>query len=304
MNKADTIRNFARSHVGDPYIFAASGQKCTPTFRQQQIKSKPAYAANIKKYCPVLSGKQATCEGCKYNNKPSHDCSGMTMEAAALVGIKVPHGASSLWKGDYWDEKGTIDKMPKDKVCFVFNETDSADPMGHVGIYLGDGYVVDARGHAQGVVYGKLESYAWDHYGILKGMKNEEVTDMPTIPAPHADGRPTLSRGADDTMFTGPYVSAMQDLLVKRGCTLPKYGVDGDFGTETEAAVKAFQQLKGLSADGICGPLTWAALLKEPAPSDPVATYTFVVPGITSAQAMAECDYLRAIYGACEMAVG
>jgi hypothetical protein len=37
--------------------------------------------------------------------------------------------------------------------------------------------------------------------------------------------------------------------------------VDGDFGPQTEAAVKAFQRQKGLVVDGIVGPITWRALI-------------------------------------------
>jgi len=37
-------------------------------------------------------------------------------------------------------------------------------------------------------------------------------------------------------------------------------GVDGLFGSDTEAAVKSFQRRSGLAADGMVGPTTWARL--------------------------------------------
>ena len=37
--------------------------------------------------------------------------------------------------------------------------------------------------------------------------------------------------------------------------------VDGEFGTDTRGAVISFQKSKGLSADGVVGPNTWAALV-------------------------------------------
>lgn len=61
----------------------------------------------------------------------------------------------------------------------------------------------------------------------------------------------------------GGTVSTMQGYLVELGEVLPVYGVDGYFGSETQAAVKSFQRKNGLSVDGICGPLTWAAILKK-----------------------------------------
>jgi N-acetylmuramoyl-L-alanine amidase len=37
----------------------------------------------------------------------------------------------------------------------------------------------------------------------------------------------------------------------------------GDFGPATEAAVRRFQQERGLLVDGLCGPQTWAALVES-----------------------------------------
>ena len=53
-------------------------------------------------------------------------------------------------------------------------------------------------------------------------------------------------------------VKTLQYLLGARGHTVT---VDGIFGPKTDAAVRAFQQQKGLAVDGIVGPNTWGALI-------------------------------------------
>ena len=62
---------------------------------------------------------------------------------------------------------------------------------------------------------------------------------------------------------SGPEVAAMQQLLLKWDpkC-LPEYGADGDFGKETEDAVKAFQKAKGLPVTGVYDAATEKALME------------------------------------------
>jgi peptidoglycan hydrolase-like protein with peptidoglycan-binding domain len=66
-------------------------------------------------------------------------------------------------------------------------------------------------------------------------------------------GQPTISIGA-----TGKAVRRLQRAL--RRTPNPSIPVNGTFDSQLEAAVKDFQQGAGLSADGIVGTLTWAAL--------------------------------------------
>ena len=60
---------------------------------------------------------------------------------------------------------------------------------------------------------------------------------------------------------TGNLVRIAQQKLIEKGYRLPKYGVDGIFGAETEEAVKQFQRdLHLQDIDGIIGKFTWQAL--------------------------------------------
>jgi peptidoglycan hydrolase-like protein with peptidoglycan-binding domain len=66
---------------------------------------------------------------------------------------------------------------------------------------------------------------------------------------------PLARRG--DNIFP---VRPLQQLLRARNHPV---AVDGNFGPNTESAVKAFQQSRGLAADGIVGPLTWGKLIVQ-----------------------------------------
>jgi peptidoglycan hydrolase-like protein with peptidoglycan-binding domain len=66
-------------------------------------------------------------------------------------------------------------------------------------------------------------------------------------------GQPTVKPGD-----TGEIVRRLQRAVRRTGD--PELVVDGNFGPETESALKLFQEGEGLTVDGICGPATWDAL--------------------------------------------
>jgi peptidoglycan hydrolase-like protein with peptidoglycan-binding domain len=73
---------------------------------------------------------------------------------------------------------------------------------------------------------------------------------------------PNLQKGSND-----PTVRDLQEALKALG--YDPGPVDGVFGAMTEAAVKAFQQAKGITADGVVGKITWINI-DEADQSEPV----------------------------------
>ena len=65
-----------------------------------------------------------------------------------------------------------------------------------------------------------------------------------------------LSKGSK-----GSQVKNLQILLIGKGYSCGSSGADGDFGANTDKAVKEFQKSNGLDPDGICGKNTWTKLL-------------------------------------------
>lgn len=62
---------------------------------------------------------------------------------------------------------------------------------------------------------------------------------------------------------SGNAVKILQLALVAYEYNIGKYGADGDFGSDTESAVRKFQKRSCIAVDGIVGENTWSELLKS-----------------------------------------
>ena len=102
--------------------------------------------------------------------------------------------------------------------------------------------------------YGSLEK-AFQSGAVSSDLLKEAIDGL--------SGSLTDLSGIKDTLkfgSTGDDVKKAQQALLDLGYTLDKFGVDGIIGSETTAAIKAFQEANGLTVDGIIGPDTLAAL--------------------------------------------
>lgn len=114
---------------------------------------------------------------------------------------------------------------------------------GHIGVYVGDGWVIEARGTEYGVVKSKLSTQPWKKWGYLKDVDYGADKSEWSVSRVLKRMEPML-RGDD-----------VKELQRRIGVT-----ADGAFGTATEAAVKAYQKRQGLTPDGKAGRDTIAAL--------------------------------------------
>lgn len=133
-------------------------------------------------------------------------------------------------------------------VAFLVEPVDGDNPDG-------DWYLVEARGVMYGVVKTKLYSRKPNYWGLMT--KYYEYENVSTEPIVYKLGDRTLRKGD-----SGEDVAELQQALIEVGYKLPKYGADGDYGSETVEAVKALQRDNALDIDGIYGPASHKALTK------------------------------------------
>lgn len=243
------LARYAAAQVGRPYWWGTFGQTATPALLAQKSRQYPENYA---------SGDFETQYGCRV-----HDCVGLVK---GYLWSDTPHSAPKYIaaqdvavNGLYLvcREHGNLATIPEEPGVCVF----MAD-MGHVGVYIGNGEVVEAMGHAYGVVKTKLAGRGWAFWGKPRWI--EYTGEAAETPAEAAASAATLTVSGLPLIRYGDKseaVRAAQLLLIGRGYDCGRYGADGEVGQDTCNTVIAFQRDKGLQRDGIIGAQTWARLI-------------------------------------------
>jgi hypothetical protein len=219
---SDLVERFQQAlSEGWGYIFGASGQTWTAE------KQAAATREMTVKY------------GAKWIGHRVADCSGLFVWAFKALGGSIYHGSNTIWRR-YCYRQGSlvngarddgIQLRPGTAVFLVKNGSRH-----HIGLYIGGGVCIEAKGTINGVVTSKITH--WHEWGELKEVNYEgSVEPM---------GK--LFRGCE-----GPEVKELQEMLIALGYGCGSKGADGIFGSATEAAVRRFQQDNGLTVDGIAG---------------------------------------------------
>lgn len=245
---------------GDGYIMASYGQNPRTGYLDlTRTDVKSAWKENGW-YYTQYSGAQRT-QALKWRKKCTRvwDCNGL---AEGLYEIYSGVCINARARNNYasWCSvkgKGVIPANRRVPGAAVFWGS-SASSIHHVA-YLwkpvvagkpeGDWYLIEARGVMYGVVKSKLLSRKPNFWGYMDKYfdysENVTVEEVAGIAETETLGSRVLKNGSE-----GNDVKEMQSGLIRLGYDLGRWGADGDFGDQTEIAVKQFQQDQGLTVNG------------------------------------------------------
>lgn len=201
------------------YVYGTFGQILTPSLLDYKRKQ---YPYQVERYIDFI--KQ------HYLNKVTYDCVGLikgylwTNQNGSIV-YDASTDVSADGMFNKATVKGDIKTIPEVPGICVRRP-------GHIGVYIGNGKVIEAKGTTSGVVETELKKFPWTHW-----------LECPYITYIKEDKDEVMKKGEK-----GENVYFLQTLLNINGASLD---VDGSFGGKTEAAVIDYQRKIGLPANGI-----------------------------------------------------
>jgi len=187
---------------------------------------------------------------------PDYDCSSFVISAFKEAGLPLAATYTGNMKYEFLRNGFTIvtDNSLKRGDVLLHERN-------HTALYIGNGQMVQASINEKGGVKGGQSgdqtggeigvrgyyNYPWDVVLRYVGEETEET----------AKGLPLLRKGD-----MGGAVLSMQLLLIhKWAISCGPDGADGDFGSNTDTALRRFQNRARLAADGACGEESWKALI-------------------------------------------
>ena len=246
------------------YIWGQAGDMWTEAKQRQKVNYMVSkYGTSWKKNSEAKDDNyyRAALYGDKWIGHRVADCSGLFKWAFGQFKVYIAHGSNTIFRS-YTTKTGRLSKGKRlDGATLkpgtaVFTYKESKDNYSHIGLYIGGTKVIEASGTEAGVCVSNISASKWTHWGELKNVDYEiNYSDVHDGFPKDTGWRPTIRKGSK-----GQDVIECQTMLYKLGYDIGVWGIDGDFGSATEKAVKAFQSDHKLTGDGIVGPMTWDAL--------------------------------------------
>jgi Putative peptidoglycan-binding domain-containing protein len=224
------LAKFAKSKLGTPYVYGAKGGygKLTQAHLNSLILAYPNVFTNIY----ITKAR-------KFVGKICTDCSGLP---AWYTGKNI--GSYQLYKSA--SERHPISTIAQAPIGAILWKS------GHVGVYIGGGYCVEAKGIDYGIVESKVAKTKFTHWLLFDCIDYDMPVVSQKVQNPYKEPTMIIYQG-----MTGEGVKWVQWELCEAGFEID---IDGVCGTATVTAIKGFQQSCKIVVDGKVGAVTRQAL--------------------------------------------
>ena len=215
--KIDDFIAYLESHIGDAYVWGAQGERVdNRADLEKWVRRKETSRREADRALAYI--KKAT-------KTPLYafDCSGLIIHWLRDIKGLIDHDTNAQGLYKQCKQQGKLGAWQMQPGNLVFRYSFTKGKMGHVGVYVGNGMVIEAKGRDYGVVNLHLSFGGWTHQG--------------RHPALAEDTAPTVFR-LTSPMMRGENVKLMQTALNACGYDCGK--ADGICGKATMTAVKAF----------------------------------------------------------------
>ena len=201
---------YVKGQIGRPYWFGCFGQKSNASLLTAKRKQYPSYYEDAD--FALQFGKKV------------HDCGGLikgaifcdgAIDAAPKYNKKYDVDSDTML--NQCSESGSISSIPEIEGALVFKK-------GHVGVYIGGGKVVEARGHRYGVIESNLGDMPWTNWGKHKDIEYivENKAETPQIDVP-TEKTTNYTVEAGDTLsgICGRFSVNMDDVVIWNNISNP-----------------------------------------------------------------------------------
>lgn len=193
---------YVKGQIGSPYWFGCFGQKSNASLLNAKRKQYPSYYEDTD--FELQFGKKV------------HDCGGLIKGAIFCEGAidavskyNKKYDVDSDTMLNQCSESGSIGSIPEIEGVLVFKK-------GHVGVYVGGGEVVEARGHSYGVIKSRLNEVGWTNWGKHKDIEyiveNKAETVVPDVPTEKTTNY-TVNAGDTLSGICGRFSVKMDDVV-------------------------------------------------------------------------------------------
>lgn len=249
---ASGLVEYAKAQLGNPYWYGGFGQIATQSLLDMYRSMYPdQYKAT--NFTSQFGSRVYDCvgliKGYRWSKTPF---SAPVYNASQDVNVKGMWSLCSNARGAL----SSTTRLEPGTLLFMRDLT-------HVGVYIGAGKEIEARGHAYGVVEYDYASRGWYYWGkpnwieynqdsSITSKYNEPFNQLGTADQSYISKMPMISMYSKNV-----YVTILQVFLNLYG--KENLDIDGDFGALTKAGLMRWQTKHNLEVDGICGKQSWAS---------------------------------------------